>query len=65
MQLEAIEGFLSGEVNRCDLGLKMTTLAPLEKVSWRRQSGGWEPVKGYHSGLSEKVCGWNPNLGSG
>lgn len=65
MQLEAIEGFLSGEVNRCDLGLKMMTLAPLEKVGWRRQRWRLGPVEGDHSGPSEKVCGWNPSLGSG
>lgn len=37
MQLEAVEGFLSGEANRYDLYLKMITLAPLEKVNRRRQ----------------------------
>lgn len=33
VQLEAIEGFLSGKENRYDLCLKMITLAPLEKVN--------------------------------
>lgn len=66
MQLEAVEGFLSGEVNRYDLCLKMITLAPLEKVNWRRQR--WvlgNGSKAINSGPREKVCDQNPSLGSG